>query len=56
MIVPSPRTLIEEVLFSLQYRFKPYFKCFSDRFNLFAVAKVDFFCCCESGKTKLREN
>jgi len=25
MIVPSPRTLIEEVLFSLQYRLKPYF-------------------------------
>jgi hypothetical protein len=43
MIVPSPRTLIEEVLFSLQYRLKPYFKCFSDRFNLFAVAKVGFF-------------
>jgi hypothetical protein len=42
MIVPSPRTLIEEVLFSLQYRLKP-FKCFSDRFNLFVVAKVGFF-------------
>ena len=43
MIVPSPRTLIEEVLFSLQYRLKPYFSVLVIVGLIFLLLRKFFF-------------
>ena len=52
MIVPSPRTLIEEVLFSLQYRLKPYFSVLVIVGLIFLLWLRKFFFV-ERGKTQL---